>query len=356
MIALSAALIAMLVVVAAPRAVRTGARKREARSRPARPGPLDIARLIERLATVVCSGVAPRSAWLAVAATASDGPLQDLARAVGAGAAPRNAARGPLAGSAAITALDAAVTVCETTGAPLGPVLLTLADGLRDVADAELARVSAFAGPLATARILLALPFAGIGLGFLLGADPLGLLLGGGRALLVAGLACTIAGWWWMHRLLRAARLDRAGVDASLVLDLVAGPLAAGSSLSHALVQVGAALGGDPLAAPLDSAGRALAHGVKASTALAHVPTGLRPLRDAALVAESTGADLVGLLRSSAQDARRGRARETEAAAARLAVRLVLPTGAALLPAFVLLGIIPTVASLLGGYFGSALP
>ena len=38
-----------------------------------------------------------------------------------------------------------------------------------------------------------------------------------------------------------------------------------------------------------------------------------------------------------------------EVRAAELAVRLVLPTGAALLPAFVALGIVPTVISLLGG-------
>ena len=41
--------------------------------------------------------------------------------------------------------------------------------------------------------------------------------------------------------------------------------------------------------------------------------------------------------------------------AAQLAVRLVLPTGLTLLPAFVALGIIPTVISLLGGTFSLTL-
>ena len=358
--ALLACAIALLAVIAgAARAPRTPAtaspRALPGTARHPRPTPLDIARLVERLATIIASGTAPRTAWSAAAEATAPGPLQDLARAVGAGADPSRAA-GTLTGSPEIAALSAALEVCERTGAPLGPVLLTLADGLRDVADAALARRSAFAGPLATARILLALPLAGIGLGLLLGADPLGLLLhGDGLWLLASGTACTLGGWWWMHRLLRAARDESPGVDPSLVLDLVAGPLAAGSPLAHALATVGQALASDPLAAPLERTARALAAGVGVRTALSPLPASLAPLRDAALVSDATGADLVGLLRSGARDARRGRARTAEAAAARLAVRLVLPTGVALLPAFVLLGIIPTVASLLDGSFAGVL-
>lgn len=364
--ALLACAVALLAVIAgAPRAARTpataSARALSGTARHPRPTPLEIARLVERLATIIASGTAPRTAWSAAAEATAPGPLQDLARAVGAGADPARAA-GTLTGSPEIAALSAALEVCERTGAPLGPVLLTLADGLRDVADAALARRSAFAGPLATARILLALPLAGIGLGLLLGADPLGLLMhGDGLWLLASGTACTLGGWWWMHRLLRAARDESPGVDPSLVLDLVAGPLAAGSPLAHALATVGQALtsgpalASDPLAAPLERTARALAAGVGVRTALSPLPASLAPLRDAALVSDATGADLVGLLRSGARDARRGRARAAEAAAARLAVRLVLPTGVALLPAFVLLGIIPTVASLLDGSFAGVL-
>jgi tight adherence protein B len=62
------------------------------------------------------------------------------------------------------------------------------------------------------------------------------------------------------------------------------------------------------------------------------------------------------VLRSAARDARRGRARDAEVRAAELAVRLVLPTGVALLPAFVALGIVPTVISLLGGTLALTAP
>lgn len=321
------------------------------------PGPLDVARLVERLATVTASGVAPRRAWSAVADSLKSGPLTELARAVGTGGDPRRAATGSLAHSGEIASLGAALSLCERTGAPTGPILLTLAGALRDVADAELARRSAFAGPLATARILLGLPLAGLGLGMLLGADPLAVLLhGSGLLLLLGGLALTAAGWWWMRSLLSAAQARGVtGVDPSIVLDLVAGPLAAGAPLADALVAVAAALGPDPSAPALHRAGQALRAGAPVSVAVQRLPLSLTPLREAALVGAATGADLVSLLRTGGADARRGRARDAEAAAARLAVRLVLPTGVTLLPAFVLLGIIPTVASLLDGSFGSLL-
>lgn len=328
--------------------------RQRSRHRAVMPSDLDLAHLIERLATVVASGIAPRRAWTAVAEASDPGVLQDLSRAVGAGADPRVVAPAALAHSGQIRALGAALDLCERTGAPTGPVLMTLADALRDVADAQAARRSAFAGPLATARILLALPLAGLGLGMLLGADPLGVLLhGSGLGLLAAGTALTAAGWWWMHRLIRSAQGTEAhGVDPSIVLDLVAGPLASGSPLARSMQAVGACLGEDPSARQLGDAGTALAAGAPAAVALRALPAALAPLREAAMVGESTGADLAGLLRSCGRDARRGRARDAEAAAARLGVRLVLPTGTTLLPAFVLLGILPTVASLLGGSLG----
>src|SRR5699024_3031223 len=86
-----------------------------------------------------------------------------------------------------------------------------------------------------------------------------------------------------------------------------------------------------------------------ASLAGRTLPAELAVLARSAALAEGTGADLSRVLRSAARDARRGRARDAEVLAAQLAVRLVLPTGIALLPAFVALGIIPTVISLLGG-------
>ena len=158
-----------------------------------------------------------------------------------------------------------------------------------------------------------------------------------------------------MHRLIHAAegRTDD-DVDVSIVLDLIAGPLSAGAPLAGAVAAVGECLPGHSRSASLQRAGHALERGTPATVALAVFDGPWAPLRETAVMGEAVGADLAALLRSAAADSRRRRAREAEAAAARLAVRLVLPTGLALLPAFVALGIVPTVASLLGGSFGEA--
>ncbi|MFA7323793.1 MAG: hypothetical protein WC005_05485 [Candidatus Nanopelagicales bacterium] len=71
---------------------------------------------------------------------------------------------------------------------------------LRAVLDAELS------APRATTRVLSALPLVGVLLGVVMGADPLGWLIGGpfGWACLFAGLALTAIGIAWSRRLVLA--------------------------------------------------------------------------------------------------------------------------------------------------------
>ncbi|WP_114853560.1 type II secretion system F family protein [Brachybacterium sp. YJGR34] len=339
--------------------------RRPALARPDRParrtatGPLELARLVEELATVIGSGAGIRRAWGAVAGTLPDGELRDLARAGAAGADPRRAATGSLQGTAGIDALGAVLAVCERTGAPTAGMLQNLAEALRDLHDAAQARRSAFAGPRSTARILLVLPLAGIGLGALLGGDPLHLLTssGVGRHLAIAGGALTVLGWWWMRRLVRRADPPAGrGVDPSLLLELIAGALESGLPLGPSVGAVAEALPPGPEATRLARLAGALAAGMPAALAARELPGPLETLGRSAVLAERSGADLAGVLRTAARDARRGRARESEVLAAQLGVRLVLPTGLALLPAFVVLGIIPTVISLLGGTFALGAP
>jgi tight adherence protein B len=103
--------------------------------------------------------------------------------------------------------LAACFDVAETTGCPLAEVLTRFAAQLEAEDDAEAARQTALAGPRATVRLLTWLPFLGLGLGMLLGVDPVEVLLGtsGGGAALVAGLALTAGGRIWSARLVRAA-------------------------------------------------------------------------------------------------------------------------------------------------------
>ena len=315
-------------------------------------GPLEMAHLVEQLATVISSGAGLRQAWAALGRSLPDGELLDLARAAASGADPRRAASARLRRTEMIASLSTALAVCERTGAPTAGMLQHLADALRDLHDAAQARRTAFAGPRSTARILLILPLAGLGLGMLLGGDPLRLLLtsGAGNLLALTGLALTALGWWWMRRLVHRADPPRSHqVDPSVQLELIAGALDSGLPLARAVAAVGAALPPGDEATALQRSASALEAGVPAALAGRALPAELSALARSAVLAEGTGADLARVLRSAARDLRRGRARDVEVLAAQLAVRLVLPTGLALLPAFVALGIIPTVMSLLGG-------
>ncbi|MDN4644602.1 hypothetical protein [Arthrobacter sp. PsM3] len=103
--------------------------------------------------------------------------------------------------------LAACFDVAEASGCPLAEVLTRFAAQLEAEDDAEAARQTALAGPRATVRLLTWLPFLGLGLGTLLGVDPVEVLLGTplGVAALAAGLALTAAGRIWSARLVRAA-------------------------------------------------------------------------------------------------------------------------------------------------------
>jgi tight adherence protein B len=103
--------------------------------------------------------------------------------------------------------LAACFDVAEATGCPLADVLTRFAAQLEAEDDAAAARQTALAGPRATVRLLTWLPFLGLGLGLLLGVDPVEVLLGNpwGVAALLTGLALTAAGRFWSARLVRAA-------------------------------------------------------------------------------------------------------------------------------------------------------
>lgn len=355
-VTLALALALALLWVLTPPALLSAASRPPRTARRTAAGPLEMARLVEQLATVISSGSSIRQAWSALARSLPAGDLRDLSRAAASGADPRRAAGARLAHSEMVSSLGAALTVCTRTGAPTAGMLQSLAEALRDLHDAAQARRSAFAGPRSTARILLVLPLAGLGLGMLLGSDPLALLLGTalGHALTAIGIALTAIGWLWMRRLLRRADPPPApGVDPSVLLELIAGALSTGLGLPMACRAVADALPEHAVSADLDRFAQALLAGVSAREAARALPAHLAPLVESAQLAAASGADLSGVLRSAAEDSRRGRARAAEVRAAQLGVRLVLPTGLALLPAFVALGIVPTVFALLGGATGS---
>src|SRR5690606_527252 len=102
----------------------------------------------------------------------------------------------------------AAWELATTVGAPLAGVLRSLAETMRDAASAADDVRIALAEPAGTARLLLWMPLAGLLLGFALGFDTLGVLIGNplGTVCLVAGLVLVLCARLWTRRLLRRAQ------------------------------------------------------------------------------------------------------------------------------------------------------
>jgi tight adherence protein B len=107
--------------------------------------------------------------------------------------------------------LAACLEVAEKTGAPLAQVFHRYALQLESDLDAAAARQVALAGPRATVQLLTWLPLFGLGLGAVLGVDPLQVLLGSplGFAALGTGVVLMLSGHLWSRALvLRAAAPD----------------------------------------------------------------------------------------------------------------------------------------------------
>lgn len=103
--------------------------------------------------------------------------------------------------------LAACWQVAERTGAPLAQVLERYARYLENDIDLGQQREAAMSGPKATGRILSWLPLLGLGLGILMGTDPLGVLFGSlaGALIGLAGLGLALAGSRWTAGLTRTA-------------------------------------------------------------------------------------------------------------------------------------------------------
>ena len=227
--------------------------------------------------------------------------------------------------------LAAAWAIAAESGAPLAASLRELAAALRD--DAQLRREvrAALAGPAASARLVSALPLVALVFGTTLGFDTLPVLLANplGLGCLAIGAALLWVGRRWTASLGARAAVGRGG--AGLELELLAIAMTGGASLERArdcssarCATGGLAAGDDPgVDALLDLAARA-------------------------------GAPVAELLRAEAFRRRRvARTAGAERAAA-LGVRLMVPLGVCVLPAFVLLGVAPLMISVVSGTLGGA--
>ena len=161
-------------------------------------------------------------------------------------------------------------------------------------------------------------------------------------AVLLVGLARLEPGARRRHR----EALER---QAPLVVDLVAACLASGAPLERSLEVASVAVGA-PAADVLLRATVALRLGAEPSAVWAEVARedALAPLARAVARSQQTGAPLSSLLPRVADQARALHRVHAETRIRTAAVRLTAPLGAAFLPAFVLLGVVPVVASWVG--------
>lgn len=325
-----------------------------------------VAAVTQRLAVLLSAGVSPVSAWgyllpprrgaapggaeptpagrrvgsrSGSAESATAGILRAAARAAARGdsvadaiaaQAHRQARENPSAHAAAQSerawlGLAAAWQVATQAGAPLAGCLRELAASLRELAQVQRDLEVALAAPRATARLVMVLPVIGVVFGSLMGFDSLHTLfatvpglvcLGGGVLLMLAA-----AGW---NRALvrRAAPRD---LTPGLRLELMAIAMSGGGSIdrSRTLVRTAAERYDIASGVDVDRLDRVLDLSTRA------------------------GVPAAELLRSEAEQLRRDARSAGERRAATLSVTLMLPLGLCVLPAFMLVGVVPLLISVL---------
>ena len=264
-------------------------------------------------------------------------------------------ARSPDAAAARASAASV-VVACRFShglGAPLADVLDAIGDAIDDAQAVEEARRVASAGPLMSARVLAGLPLVGVAAALALGASPWGFYTSGtpGAVCASLGVLAWVAGVASCRRILaRCRRADASGgdTDAALACDLIASALACGASIPRALDALADACAQEPLAWTASS----LRLGATWEQAWEEAPAWADPLRDALEASWTAGTAPEGMLARCASWERRARLVDAKTRAEELSVRLVGPLGAFFLPAFLLLGIAPLLAHLMGTVAG----
>lgn len=218
--------------------------------------------------------------------------------------------------------------IVQQTGAPPAQLLKTCAVALEAAAEnARVARVQ-LAGPQAATRLVLTLPvFALLG-AVVTGYSPLAFLFlnpaGWGLLLVASGLVWLAVRW--SARMVRGAQhWDWARGMSAEVMALL---LRAGSSTHHAREWA------ELIARDYCSNSR-------------YSDDELRQCDEYVSLAQATGVSLSSLLRSVAQHERSAAREQAHVRTEKLSVSLMLPLGLCILPAFIAVGVVPIVVSII---------
>lgn len=289
----------------------------------------EVANVTQRLAVLLNAGLTPSSAWQHVARGRAAESVA-VAVAVGGdepGGAPERIARAseslPSLDRQGWNSLAAAWFVANQVGAPLAGALRTHARALRMLVHVQREVATALAAPVATARMVLALPAVGLVFGALLGFDTWGVLVATpiGWGCLVFGGGLILVAVRWNRRLVRLATPTRAapGLECELMAIAVSG----GGSLIQARAVVSGALDRFGLSGDGDH------------------------LDEVLQLSHEAGVPSAELLRAEADELRRVADADARASAAALSVRLMLPLGLCVLPAFMVLGVLPLMVAVI---------
>jgi Flp pilus assembly protein TadB len=170
----------------------------------------------------------------------------------------------------------------------------------------------------------------------------------GGRVLGIAGVPAGMALSWWIGGLESPAAIRakaEIGRDLPLAADLLAACARAGRPVDESLRIVASAVGGT-LAARLDPIVARLALGAdpQAQWRLVAADPQLATLGRAMARTLESGAPLADALTRLAEDARRERRTQTQLLARSVGVKAAGPLALCFLPAFMVIGVIPTIA------------
>ena len=292
-----------------------------------------IADATERLAVLLAAGVAPAAAWRYLVDGLSSGRPADVVAEVVAAADDGDSIAGAIVraaegGSAAVRqawhGLAAAWFVATESGAPLAPCLRDLASAFRSIGQTQRDLQVALAGPAATARLVMALPVIGVLFGMGLGFNTLQTLFTTvpGLACLCAGCVLMVLGAGWNRRMIRRATPTE--MTPGLSVDLMAIAMMGGGSIDRARAIIG-----------------------EARKRFAVVDASEQAIDGVIDLSNRAGVPAVELLRSEAEQARRQARSSGQRSAASLAVRLMMPLGVCVLPAFMLLGVAPLLLSII---------
>lgn len=252
--------------------------------------------------------------------------------------------RHPQAAAQALRGMLIATQVATQVGAPLAEILNRVADGIAATLEAAAKRHTAQVGPKATARLLGVLPLAALGMAQFIGVDVLDMAFRGGinTWVFVIGLGLMVVGNLWSTAMIRRAMgSSTPGLDPTLAMDIIAACQQNGVSLTSTLQAVSVA----SEEADLAVVARMLLLGADWDEAWAQADAKWVDLASVLQPAWEEGASPVPLLVRGASRTRTAEIHRAVDAAERLGVRLMIPLGVCLLPAFFALGIVPVVVS-----------